>query len=293
MIQFPKTLSRNGWTPRHGVAMVVMLMAGIGVTLDAWLDIWRLMVSHEEFSHLFLVIPVALWLAWIRRGRLRLCQPTGQTVGLLLISVGWLLCSFGYYNSVESLWHGGSLLVVVGCLVCVVGSDALACFLPCFVVLLFLVPVPGVIRQTIAIPLQGLVARTTQFFFELIGIEIQRAGSLLSINGIHVAIAEACNGMRMVFALALVSYCFAFSLPLRLYVRVLILVASPISALLCNVIRTIPTVWAYGHYPNIADGFHAVSGWVMLLAAFGLLLILIKMLKWSLVPITRFTLAYE
>ena len=37
--------------------------------------------------------------------------------------------------------------------------------------------------------------------------------------------AEACNGMRMVFALVLVSYAFAYSMPLRNTVRILVLIA--------------------------------------------------------------------
>ena len=99
--------------------------------------------------------------------------------------------------------------------------------------------------------------------------------------------------MRMVFALLLVAYCFAFSLPLRQYVRVLVLVISPICAVICNIIRTVCAVWVYAHYHASADLFHAVSGWVMLLVAFGLLLSIVRLMRWTLVPVTRFTLAND
>jgi len=62
-----------------------------------------------------------------------------------------------------------------------------------------------------------------------------------------VTVAEACNGMRMVFALVLVSYAFAFSMPLRNGVRLVVLAASPLAAIVCNVIRLIPTIWLYGN----------------------------------------------
>ncbi len=59
----------------------------------------------------------------------------------------------------------------------------------------------------------------------------------------------------MVFGLILVSYAFAFSLPLRNRVRLLILLASPLAAILCNLVRILPTVWVYGqrHPGECAD----------------------------------------
>jgi exosortase len=242
---------------------------------------------------MLLVIPVVMWLAWVRRARLRLCRPTGQLLGVLMIGLGWGISTVGYYNGIEAFWHFGSLLIVLGCFTTVAGAEVIAYFLPCFVALLFLIPAPGMIRTWLSIPLQGLVARVTQFVFEVIGVQVIRSGSLLSVNSVDVTIAEACNGMRMVFALLLVSYCFAFSLPLRQYVRVLVLLVSPLCALVCNIIRTVCAVWVYAEYHDMAATFHVVSGWVMLLAAFGLLLVMLRVLRWSLVPVTRFTLVYD
>jgi exosortase/archaeosortase family protein len=65
----------------------------------------------------------------------------------------------------------------------------------------------------------------------------------LRVNGVDVAIGEACNGMRMTFALVLVSFAFALTTPLNGYVRVLIVLLSPVSAVIANVIRLVPTVW--------------------------------------------------
>jgi exosortase/archaeosortase family protein len=107
-----------------------------------------------------------------------------------------------------------------------------------------------------------------------------------------VAIAEACNGLRMVFALFLVSAAFAFGTPLRTFVRVILILASPISALFCNVVRLVPTVWLYGSDPEFASTFHDVSGWLMLPLAFLVLMGIIRALRWALLPVYRYTLAY-
>ncbi|MCX5662429.1 MAG: exosortase/archaeosortase family protein [Planctomycetota bacterium] len=289
----PRTFSRNGWTIWHLLGALAMLALGVWITRDAWQDMYRIASRDEESTHIFLVPLVAAWLVFVRRGRLRLCLPRGAWLGPVIIVVGWLIHSVGDLHMIQSFYHGGAVLVAVGCVLSVTGSDIFLRFMPAFAVLVFLVPVPGSVRQQIAIPLQTHTAKVTQVLFELADLPVGISGNVLSINGVEVAIAEACNGLRMVFALVLVSYAFAFGTPLRSYVRVLILVASPASAVACNVVRLLPTVWLYGYYPSIADKFHDISGWVMLPLAFFLLLGVIRVLRWALVPVTHYTLAYE
>ena len=97
--------------------------------------------------------------------------------------------------------------------------------------------------------------------------------------------------------LILVTYAFTFALPLRNRVRLLLLLASPLVAIFCNVVRMMPTVWLYGKYDAhdhfVPDTFHAIAGWAMSLVAFLLLLGIIKLLKWAMVPVTRFPLASQ
>jgi exosortase/archaeosortase family protein len=119
-------------------------------------------------------------------------------------------------------------------------------------------------------------------------------GNVLIVNGQQIAVAEACNGLRMVWGLILVTYAFAFSIPLRPLTRTVLLVLSPFVALLCNIIRLVPTAALYGYADReLADQFHDISGWVMLPIAFIGLLITIRLLRWALVPVGRFNLAYQ
>ena len=108
------------------------------------------------------------------------------------------------------------LLVVLGCMVAVLGKHLIFRFFPAVAVLMFLVPVPGELRQDIAVPLQNWTARISTAMFDTIGVAtIERSGNMLVVNGVPVTIAEQCNGVRGIFALVLVSYAFGFGLPLR------------------------------------------------------------------------------
>jgi exosortase len=290
----PRTWSKNGWTGWHAIMLVIMSVVAFWATYDAWADILRIAWKDEESSHIFLVPIVSVWLIWVRRGRFRRCRPRGEWVGLLIIVLGWLGYSLGDTYLIQIFWHGGALLVVVGAIFSVLGIDTFFAFLSIIVLQLFLLPVPGRIRQAVAIPLETVTTIITQNACEFFGIVSDRSANVLTVNGHDVQIAEACNGLRMVFALTLVAFAFAFGEPLRGYVRAMILVASPVCAIFCNVIRLVPTVWMYGYWPvSVADDFHSFSGWVMLPIAFLILLGIIRLLRWALVPVNIYTLAYD
>jgi len=289
-----RQFNHYGWTPWHAAAALVMALVGFYATRAAWIDIYFIATKDEEASHIFLVPLVAGWMIWVRRLRLRYCPPSGQLVGPLLVALGWVLSIYGFNRGMQSIWHGGAVVVVVGCVLSVLGKNVLFRFLPAFAVLVFLIPVPGKFRHDLAVPLQTATAASTQVIMEIFGVAMERSGNVLTINGREVAVAEACNGMRMVFALVLVSYAFAFSMPLRNSVRVVVLIASPLAALVCNVLRLIPTIWLYGNASQkAADYFHDVSGWIMLPIAFILLLGVVKVLRWALIPVAKFNLAYQ
>ncbi len=273
---------------------VAALMAALGVlaTLPAWADICHIAWTDEESSHIFLVPIVAIWMLWARRVRFRYCKPTGTILGPIIVAAGWIISSLGFYHGIQSFWHGGAVMVVLGCVVSVLGKQAILRFIPVVAVLVFLVPVPAEIRLRIALPLQNWTARIEQTTFQVLGTDVQRAANRLTINGIDVSIIEACNGLRMVFALILVSYGFSFGLPLRNRMRFVILLVSPFAAILCNLIRILPTVWLYGNAPlAVARAFHDYSGWLMLPIALLMLLGIIRLLRWAMIPIMRYTLA--
>src|SRR5688572_28843140 len=245
-------LRTDRWTRWHVIGAVAMATLAVCTTFSAWRDIYEIAAGDEENSHIFLVPLVAFWMVWVRRMRFRHCRPSGTIVGPVLVACGWIIGSLGFQHGYQVLWHGGAVLVLHGCVLAVLGKNVLFRFFPAIAVLIFLIPFPTRVRQDIAIPLQGWTAEISQTMLGAIGIDTEVYGNVLSINGTDVTIAEACNGLRMVFPLILVSYAFSFGMPLRNSVRFLVLLASPLAAILCNVVRILPTVWLYGNVRNIS-----------------------------------------
>jgi len=279
-------------------AVLLLWLGLLGISTwamwDAWADIIAIVRGDEEQSHVVLVPIVALWMAWIRRGRLRRLRPSGTLVGPAIMAIGGFMSWFGYHHAWQSCWHAGAVVVLVGALIVGLGVNTLFKLFPAFAVLAFAVPMPGGARALISGPLQTASAWVTQVVLETFGVPIERSMNLLTLNGQDIAVAEACNGMRMVLALILVSFAFAFGTPLKTYARVIVLLASPLAALVCNVVRLIPTVLLYGYASkSTADTFHDVSGWLMVPLAFGVLLCVTSLMRWAMVPVAKFNLAYQ
>jgi exosortase len=210
----------------------------------------------------------------------------------VVLAFGWAVHALGFYRGYQTLWYGGAVLVALGCVLSVLGKHALFRFFPAIAVLVFLIPVPPYYRLQLSVPLQAWTAQISQVALEVFGVPIERMGSKLSINGTPVNIVEACNGLRMVFPLILISYAFSFGLPLRNSVRFFVLLASPLVTIGCNLIRILPTAWFFGYSTQtFAEKFHEWAGWAMVPVAFVILLGIIKVLRWAMLPVMRYTLA--
>jgi exosortase len=280
------------WTRTHAITLMAFSAAAVAAAWPAWTDIGRIASIDEESSHVWLVPVVVLWIAWARRERLRTCGTTGRWLGAAIGAVGTTAYFVGYSRGMQSIWHGGAVILLIGAIVTALGRDVFVRLLPAFFGMLFIVPTPAVVRRVIAVPLQEYTAAAARVVCEMAGMIVEQRGNLLSINGIDVTVAEACNGMRMVFTLAYVTYAFAFITPLRSWVRVLLLAATPLVAIVANVVRLSPTLYVYANFsPETAGQFHDLAGWVMLFVAFLILQGIVSLMRWITLPVTPFRLA--
>jgi len=261
------------------LAAGLMTAAAVLVMSDAWKDIARIGFSDEECSYVLLAPIVIGWLAWVRRDRAARQPVRRGWVGLLIMAVAWVVHGYGYVHD-PVIWRAGAVLLAVGALVTALGLDVSWTLAPALAACVFLVPVDPTGRINLAQPLQTAAAEVTQRICEVFAMNVDRSGNLLSINGRDVTIAEACNGIRMVLTLFMVCYVVAFTLRLGVIARAVVLIASPLVAIVANVVRLVPTVWMFGHTSQeSAERFHDISGWVMTVLAFLLLMGLCALLQ--------------
>lgn len=286
--------ARRSWRFIDGALMAGLSALAVASAWPVWAGILDRALGDPEQSHVLLAPVIAVWLVWVRRERLRRCRPRWSFAGPAVIAAGVGLAVFGFNAGFLALEDLGAVLMVIGAMLTVHGVQTARHFFPAILALLFLVPVPGMIRQQVAVPLQTMTATITHAGLDLFNFPVIREGNVLLINGREVAVAEACNGMRMVSALVLVSYAFVFSTPMRQSIRLVILAGSPVVALVCNVIRLVPTVLFYGYASDAtANFFHDASGWIVLIVALGILWSFLSLLRWIEIPVTPYAVAQE
>jgi exosortase len=120
----------------------------------------------------------------------------------------------------------------------------------------------------------------THEILTLVGVPSERQGISILIDQKEILVGEACDGMRMVFALALTFFAFVFSIPLRPQARAILLLASPFVAVFCNMVRLVATGFAYAYSSTqFAEDFHDVAGWLMLPLAIVLLQGIVRFMR--------------
>lgn len=285
---------RRAWQTRDYAQLALLLCVGAWLNRQPLGDIFNIGLRDDEQTHIFLAPIVAGWLLWLRRSRLRYVMVQPSYLGLLVAAFGWLLSWWGFETGTQIAWHGGALVSLIGIVLSMTGMAPVHLFAPVFAVLVFVLPIPGEIRHRIAYPLQELATTVTHSMLEFIGVNAIKSGNVIIINGEQVAVGEACNGMRMVFALTLVVFAFAFGTPLKPATRAILLLASPLIAMICNVIRLVPTSLIFGYGSNeAAQRFHELAGWIMLPVALLMLAGLLRTIRWLEFPVTQLRLASQ
>ena len=287
-------MSKNGWTIWHLLSAAVMCGSAVAVTWRGWTQIFELGLTRVMAGHVFLVPVVALWLFWVRRKRVLVCRPSGSLPGLVLAVLGSAAFVYGNQRFEPSLYHLGTVLLPVGCLITMLGRQVLVAYLPGFIVLLALVPPPLAWAEQIAQPLDIAAGLLTAGVYQLLGASASLNGLNLRLGYTSVRLADVCAGLPMAMSLLLVSYGYVFGVPLRLSVRLAVLLLSPLSAIVCSAVALIATFWLF---PNLslemAEVCLRVAEWVMLMVAFLLLIAAIRALTWASVPVRRYALAFN
>ena len=285
--------------PGRMIAATVALTAfAVWANADAWCDILDNGVRRADAVHIFLGLPLFAWLLWAGRGRFADCRLAPSALGLPIMLVGWGISVWGYHRSGQTLWHGGALLVAAGCVVAVMGKELLFRFVPAFLALGFTVPAPGFVRRVLEGPLETATAHAGKFVFDVIGMNVQLDTQpwafsryyIYRYEEVEVFVKDLCQRTQMFFVVLAVAYVFAFGSSLRKPLgRVLIFLSVPLLAIVCDVVRTVPTIEYYRQNPEIAGNRYHVFAtvWPLVPVAFLVLWGLTAVGRWVFSPDTE------
>ena len=241
-----------------------------------------------NYSHGFLIVPLALYFAWERGARLRSTpiQPSGVGLAIVLASIGVLLV--GLLGAELFLTRISIVGVVGGSIIFLFGWRILRALAFPVLFLLLMIPIPAIIFNQIAFPLQLLASQVGEGALRTLSIPVLREGNVIVLANTSLEVAEACSGIRSLISLLTLGIVYGYFVDKRVSVRLLIALSTIPIAIISNGLRVAGTGIA-AHYvgPEAAEGFfHTFSGWLMFVAAFGMLFIVARSIV-RLVPRSR------
>ncbi|MGH9476781.1 MAG: exosortase [Terriglobales bacterium] len=271
-VNAPAPLRRDPylWLRTSWYVLAALLLVYAGTT-------WRLIENWQidpNYSHGF-VIPFAIaFFLWIERRRLAALPVKPSRLGLLLIVYSQLQYLLGYLGAELFLQRTSFLFLAAGAVLLLWGWMHLRAVSFEFLLALLAIPLPALVFNQIAFPLQLIASRWAAALLTLTGVPVFRQGNVLQLPFRALDVAEACSGIRSLFSLFALALMVAYFLPLRRWLKwAFVLSAVPI-ALVANAIR-IAATGLLGQYvgQEYATGFfHEFSGWVIFVIAFALLL---------------------
>lgn len=236
--------------------------------IAAAIGVWR---ASTAYGHCFLVLPVAGWLAWQRRERVRCLAPAPSPALAclaLLPALAWLAAERLGVMEGRQLAAIGVLWVVALATMGPAVARAMAAPLG---YLVFLVPFGAFAVP----PLQWLTAAMIEVGLTAMGTPFHADGLLIETPAGTFHVAEACAGLRFLTASLAFGTLYAlemFSSPGR---RLTVLALSVVVPVLANGVRAFAVV-AIGQYLGTAEAAaadHLLYGWGFFAAIIALLVL--------------------
>lgn len=255
---------------------VLLLGAFLWSYWSTLIDIWQIWMRSDEYSSGLLVPILAGYVLWGRRRQVLACpiRPMLLLGGCgLFVAIGMKFIGlYSMYGFLERL----SIVVAIWALVLWFAGKRL--FLEIGTVLLFLLlmlPWPNRVQSAIALPLQQWSTHSAVFCLELIGYPVIQEGNIIQIEETRVAVAEACNGLRMITAFFVIGGLVALLSKRAWWEKVILLASCLPIALICNTIRLAATSIAFTKISveQWEQLFHDFGGYAMMPLALALVVL--------------------
>jgi len=258
----------------------LVVAAFIAVYFPAWKNLVLTWSSQDEYSHGFLIVPLALYIAWQKKDKLAVIQPKPSNWGLGVVIVSllcYLVAQFGEILTLSSLCL---VTTVAGILLYFFGFSILKELLFPISLLLFMIPIPAQIYSSLTIPLQLLVSEVSVGVAQLFGVPIYREGNVLHLPDRTLQVVQACSGLRSMVSILTLSLIIGyFTLKSSVSRTILFFFGIP-AAILANIVRVLVLIGSFHYFSfDLTSGTaHTVLG----LAVFLFALVLILAMKGAL-----------
>ena len=260
------------------VAVIAFLFCGLNFwQFEKLVAGWRI---DPNWSHGFLIPLFSLYLIYTRWDQLVAARRRVCLWGLPIILLSLLVLVFAFFR-LGTYWFCQLSMIplLLGIVLYLSGPSVLKITWVPIVFLLLAIPIPDILYQKIAYPLQELAAHSTTVLLRLCNVTIDVNASSLSITSISgrvhpLQVVEACSGVRSLMAFVALSVAMAYIDDRPVWQRLVLIFSSLPITMLCNILRVTATATMFViDKPELGQDFmHTFMGMALLPPALLMLL---------------------
>jgi exosortase D (VPLPA-CTERM-specific) len=256
-----------------------------------WTKLGRDWWSDENYSHGLLVPFIIGFVVWELRDRIFATAKPSRTLGIIAAIFSVLMLTTGTLGAELYTQRMAFVAMLAAIAIYFGGMGVLKLLSVPFVLLLLSIPIPQILFNRIAFPLQILASQMSVWMIRMFEVPVVRKGNVLDIlpsgatQTIPLEVVEACSGIRSMMTLVTLAVVLVYFTSRRgkgtfgmssgdlLRAAILAFSAIPI-AVITNAVRVGITGILTHYYGQQAtnDTWHDVSGWLVYLVALAILL---------------------
>lgn len=257
----------------YAFPLLALLLLLLPTYHDVALRLWK----SDEQAYAPLLAALSFWLIWHRLCDLRLVPDAGMPVwGLLLLFLGATVYVMGRSQQIELLELGGCIPILAGVISIHGGRAALRRMRFPLLFLLFSLPYPGWLVNSLTGPLKEYISIGAESVLYAAGYPIARNGVVLGLGPYRLLVADACSGLHsLIFLSALGLLYVQFTGHRQVAHRLMLVTALLPIAVLANFVRVLILLLLTHHFGDaVGQGYwHDLAGVILYISAFAMLIV--------------------
>ncbi len=218
--------------------------------------------NDPNYSHGFLVPLISAYFLSQNWDELKLSPVRPSNAGLAVIIGSLLLLLLGYIGTEYFTMRASLVVLVAGIVLYWFGWAILRLTSLPVAFLIFMVPLPYIVYDSLAFPLKLLVTKASVTVLKILSIPVVSEGNIIMFPQTVLEVADACSGLRSLMSLVTLAVALAFLSQKTSVKRTILIISAVPIAIVTNMIRVIVTgVLASRYGAAVAEGFfHEFAG---------------------------------
>jgi len=248
--------------------LLIWLLYGqvVAKLVRQWLD-------DPNYSHGFFVPIGCGLLLWTSRESWMGKPVRPSAYGLFFVIAAMGLLVIGTLGAEIFLPRVSVVVLLGGLVIYFAGWAMLGAVQAPWLALFLMIPLPVIVFNEFAFPLQLLASRSACALLDLLQVHVLREGNIIMLPSLSLDVVEACSGLRSLMSLITVAVLYGLFFERRVWMRCLLVALAVPVAVVANALRIVLTALLAKYVSaQLAEGFfHALSGIVLFILSFGVL----------------------